>query len=215
MKHKTITLLVLLWLLSIAKSVPAQAIALTPNQPVAVQFNTPRLLERGTPLAVMQNVTAQAEFSLDTTGSLVTIKLQNTSTLASGATLYALDLGLPFSLINQTRMRAAFSEFPDGGAWLGPTDDIGPTAATGVIIFAARAAVLGRVEDLLPTATSLPRGFLQAGQRGVITLELFFPANAKVPALSIEPRFYFLAPDARTGSTKRVQLVVNGAARAN
>lgn len=215
MQHKSVILFILLWLAAAASAAHAQVIPLAPSRPVTVQLNNVRLLERGTPPAGLQNVSAQAEFALDETGSELTIKLQNTSSPLAGAALYALDLGLPLTLVNQTRMTATFSGFPAGGAWLGPTDNVAPTAATGFITFAARAMVLGRPEELLATTTSLAAGFLQPGQRGTIILRLAIPPAGKDPALNIEPRFYFLAPDPRTPLTKRARLVVTGATRTN
>lgn len=215
MQYKSTILLALLWLVAAARGAHAQQIPLAPNQSVTVRFDQVRLLEKGTPPVLFQNVSAQGNFSLDETGSVLTIRLQNTSLPAAGVALYALDIGLAHKLVNQTKMEATFSAFPDGGAWLGPTDKSALTAATGFSTFAARAAVLGRMEDLLIATSSLPAGFLQAGQGGVITLKLAVASAAIESPLRIEPRFYFLAPDPRTPLTKRMQLVVTGAARVN
>lgn len=215
MKHKSAILPALLWLSAMATAAHAQVIPLSPNRSVTVRFDQVRRLEKGTPPAVFQAVSGQAEFALDETGTVLTIRLQNTSLPAAGVALYALDIGLPHRLVNQTRMEASFSEFPAGGTWLGPTDKTAPTAAAGFSTFAARPVVLGRMEEFLAAGTSLGAGFLQAGQRGVITLKMTFAPTVKESPLRIEPRLYFLAPDPTAAMTKRVRLVVTGAARAN
>lgn len=220
MKPKSIVLFALLWLSAVTVA-HAQVIPLPPKGSVTVRFDQVRRLEKGTPPALFHNVSGQAEFTLDETGTVLTIRLQNTSLPAAGAALYALDIGLLHKLVNQTRMEAAFSEFPAGGTWLGPTDKAAPTAADGFSTFAARAVVLGRMEEFLAAGASLGGGFLQAGQGGVITLRLTFSPTARESLqrpetpLRLEPRLYFLAPDPAAATTSRVRLVVTGAARVN
>jgi hypothetical protein len=201
---------VLFWLPTAAL---AQVIALAPNQSANVRFDSVRLLEQGTPPANFPGVAAHGEFLLDATGTRLTIRMENVSTATANAVLYALDLGLPLRLVRQEKLEATFSEFPEGATWLGPTDAAAPTAGLGFSTFAARPAMLQRLDDFLTTTTNLPAGFLRPGQRGTITLSLTYLTGTREPVLRIEPRLYFLAPDPRTPQTNRVPLVINGTAQ--
>lgn len=212
MKHKTTLLFALLWL---AVTAQAQVIPLNSGQSETIRFDHVRLLEKGTPPAAFQNISAQGSFALDATGAILTITLQNTAAAQANAVLYALDLGLPHKLVNQIRMEASFSDYPEEAEWLGPTDSQAPTAGTGFSTFAARQAVFRRLEEALNATTNLPAGFLRAGQGGRITLKLFFNPTARDLPLRIEPRLYFLAPDPNAPQARRIPLTVTGAARVN
>ena len=212
MKHKTALLFALLWLTLTAH---AQIIPLQPSQSQTIRLDNTRLLEKGTPPAAFQNISAQASFALDETGTTLTITLQNTTAANANAVLYALDLGLPVKLVNRVRLEAAFSNFPDGSEWLGPIDTAAPTAGTGVNTFVARPAAFHRLTELLDASTSLSADFLRAGQSGRITLRLLFTPQAGDLPLRLEPRVYFLAPDPKAPQSARVPLLVTGAARVN
>jgi hypothetical protein len=204
---KRFSALLIVWLCLSAGAV-AQVLQLTPEQPVTVRFDNVRLLEKGTPPASFPGVAAQAEFLLNATGTILTIKLQNISAASAQAVLYALDLGLPLRLVNRNKLEAQFREFPAGVSWIGPTDNAAPTAGLGFCTFAARAAALQRFDDFLSTTTTLPASFLQTDQRGLISLKLTYSPGGREPVFTIEPRLYFLAPDTKTPQTKRVRLVV-------
>lgn len=208
---KRLSAFLLVWL-CLTGAVCAQGLQLTPNQPVTVRFDSVKLIEKGTPAANFPGVAAQGEFLLDATGTVLTIRLQNVSTTAANAALYAIDLGLPQRLVNRNKLTATFGEFPEGETWLGPTDNAAPTAGLGFCTFAARAAALRRFDDFLATSTTLTPGFLPTGQRGTITLKLTYLAGGQEATLRVEPRLYFLAPDTKTPQTKRVQLIVSSAA---
>ncbi len=210
MKHKPAIFLALLWLTITAR---AQVIPVQAGQTETIRFDHVRLLEKGTPPAAFQNISAQASFALDAAGTTLTITLQNTAAAQANAVLYALDIGLPLKLVNQIRMEATFSEFPAGSEWLGPVDSAAPTAGTGVSTFAARPAVFRRLEESLDANNKLSTDFLRAGQSGRITLTLFFNPTARDLPLRIEPRLYFLAPDPKAPQTRRIPLAVTGAAR--
>ena len=212
MKYKTTLLLALFWL---AVTAQAQVIPLNTGQSETIRFDNVRLLEKGTPPAAFQNISAQASFALDATGTTLTITLQNTAATQANAALYALDLGLPNKLVNQIRLEASFSEFPDEAEWLGPVDSAAPTAGTGFTTFAARPALFRRLQESLDAKTTLSADFLRAGQSGRITLRLLSSSSARELPLRIEPRLYFLAPDPNAPQIRRVPLVVTGAARVN
>jgi hypothetical protein len=212
MKSITTLLFALLWL---NVTVQAQVIPLNSGQAETIRFDHVRLLEKGTPPAAFQNVSAQASFALDATGTTLTITLQNTAAVQANAVLYALDLGLPNKLVNQIRLEVSFSEFPDGAEWLGPVDSATPTAGTGFTTFAARPALFRRLEESFDAKTDLSTDFLRAGQSGRITLKLLSNSVARDLPLRIEPRLYFLAPDPNAPQIKRIPLVVTGAARVN
>lgn len=186
----------------------AQKIQLTPSQPVTLRFDNVRLIEKGTPAATFPGVAAQAEFLLDSTSSVLTIRLQNVSTAAANAVLYGLDLGLPQRLLNRNQLEARFTEFPADGSWIGPTDNAAPTAGLGYSTFAARAAVLRRFDEFLTTDMALPAGFLQSNQPGTITLRISYSPSGREPVFNIEPRLYFLAPAPSEPLKRRVPLVV-------
>ncbi len=211
MKHKPAIFLALFCLAVTAR---AQVIPVNAGQTETIRFDNVRLLEKGTP-AAFQNISAQASFALDAAGTTLTITLQNTAAAQANAVLYALDIGLPLKLVNQIRMEAAFSEFPDGSEWLGPVDSAAPTAGTGVSTFAARPAVFRRLEESLDAKNNLSADFLRTGQSGRITLKLFFNPTARDLPLRLEPRLYFLAPDPKAPQTRRIPLAVTGAARVN
>ncbi|MBI1763237.1 MAG: hypothetical protein HYR56_17575 [Acidobacteria bacterium] len=212
MKHKTALLFALLWLTGAAR---AQVIPLKAGQSETIRFDNVRPLEKGPPPAAFQNISAQASFALDATGTILTITLQNTAAGQANAVLYALDLGLSFKQINQTRLEASFSEYPDGAEWLGPVDSAAPTAGTGTSTFAAKPAVFRRLQELLDTRNNLSADFLRTGQSGRITLQLLNSATSRDQQLRLEPRLYFLAPDPNAPQTKRLPLAVTGAARVN
>jgi hypothetical protein len=212
MKYAITLLFTFLWLTVTSQ---AQVIPLSSGQAETIRFDHVRLLEKGTPPAAFQNVSAQASFALDATGTTLTITLQNTAALQSNAVLYALDLGLPNKLVNQIRLEASFSEFPDGAEWLGPVDSATPTAGTGFTTFAARPVLSRRLEESLDAQNNLSTDFLRVGQSGRITLRLLSNSVSRDVPLRLEPRLYFLAPDPNAPQLKRLPLVVTGAARVN
>lgn len=208
MKHIMASLVALFCLLA---SAHAQVVTLNTGQSASVRFDVVRVLEKGTPLANLPNINAQASFTLDHAGTTLTINLENTGT-AAAAVLYAFDLGLSPKLMNQIRVEATFNGFPDGGEWLGPVDSAAPTAGTGYCTFASQPALFRRLEESLDASRNLPAGFLRAGQRGTITVKLLSSVAARELPLRFEPRFYFLAPAANAPQTRRMPLVVSGAA---
>ena len=208
MRLRLALLLAAFWLTTTAA---AQVITLNTGQSANVRFDNVHLLEKGIPPAAFQNISAQASFALDATGTVLTITLQNTAAQAN-AVLYALDIGLPNKLVNQIRLDATFSGFPEGGEWLGPVDSAAPTAGTGYCTFAARQALFRRLDESLDASRTLPAGFLRAGQRGTITIKLLSNTLSRELPLRLEPRFYFLAPDAKVPQTRRMALVVSGVA---
>jgi hypothetical protein len=158
-----------------------------------------------------QSVAARVTLSLDSTGTVLTVNVQNTS-LVADALLYAVDLGLSDKFVTSTRMVATFSGFPANGRWFGPTDTAGPTNATGTATFAAREAIAGRMEDYLNRQTTLKAGFLRVGQGGTITVKLTLAAAARNKPLLIDPVAYFLVNDPQA-QTKRMQIVSTGVVR--
>lgn len=212
MKHKIALLTALLWL---AVTAQAQVIPINSGQSETIRFDHVRLLEKGAPSGAFQNISAQASFVLDATGTTLTITLQNTAAAQANAVLYALDLGLPNKLVNQIRLEASFSEFPDGAEWLGPVDSATPTAGTGFTTFAARPALFRRLEESFDAKINLPPDFLRTGQSGRITLKLLSSSILRDVPLRIEPRLYFFAPDPNAPQIRRIPLTVTGAARVN
>jgi hypothetical protein len=159
-----------------------------------------------------QAVTARLTLSLDNTGTVLTVNVQNIA-LVPDAVLYALDLGLSSKFVRATRMEASFSGFPAGVRWLGPTDAAGPTNGTGTATFATREAMAGRMEDYLQKQTSLSAGFLRVGQGGNITVKFILPAEAKNKPLSVDPVAYFLVNDPNA-QNKRIQVASTGVVKA-
>lgn len=209
MKLRLALLFTVCWLTTTAT---AQVVTLNTGQSANLRFDNVRLLEKGTPPANLPNINAQASFTLDQMGATLTINLENTAAAAANAVLYALDLGLPLKLVNQIRLEATFSGFPEGGEWLGPVDSAAPTAGTGYCTFASRQALFHRLDESLDASHTLPAGFLRAGQRGTITVKLLSNTLSRELPLRLEPRFYFLAPDANAPQTRRAAMVVSSAA---
>lgn len=209
MKFIGIFLCVSLWLLLTTTTTQAGTIVLRPGSSVTVSFDDIRLRERGTRPIVLVGVGALATLALDESGTILTVTLQNVSLTNSGAVLYALDLDLPKKLINETRLNAVFSNFTRE-SWLGPTDQ----AALGSCVFAARDAVLKRMDDFLSTQTPLPPGFLQSGQQGKITITIELSPNARGP-LRLNPALHLLIPDPQSPLEKRIRLIASGGQRVN
>jgi hypothetical protein len=205
MKFSCAILCASLCLLLATPATQAGVIVLKPGSSVMVSFDDIRLHEKGTPPIVLSGVGALANLSLDESGTILTVTLQNVSLLNTGAALYALDLDLPKKLVNQTHVTATFSNFPGETNWLGPTDQ----AALGSFVFAARAAVLKRLDDFLSMQTQLPAGFLQPGQQGKITITIQLPPDARGP-LRLTPALYFLIPNPQSSQGTRLSLVVAG-----
>jgi hypothetical protein len=159
-------------------------------------------------------VAVQLEAALDTTGTILTLTLRNTSLLTTNAALYALDLGLPTRFVNITRMEAAFAGFPVGTRWQGPTDLASPTNATGACTFAAREVIATGLDVYLKRDKELSSGFLGTGQSGRITVKLAPVADASVRALQVNPVAYLLVPDPNAPE-KRMQVALTSIVRAN
>ena len=212
-KLSAFLLATLLCLLSL--TVSARNYALLPGESVTVNFDRILLLEKGTPPVAYRNVGAVAVFALDATGTVLTVTLQNLSLADSRAALYALDLGLSKKLALQTQAEASFNGFPVNAQWLGPTDYESVTAASGAFTFAAREAVLGTMSDFLDNQALLPTSFLQPGQRGGFTIQFTFAESAKESPLRIAPTAYFVAPDARAATPKRLRLAAYGSGQTN
>lgn len=170
------------------------------------------LTKKETKATGSQAVAARITLSLDKTGSILTINVQNIALLPD-AVLYAVDFGLPNKFVKTIRMEAAFSGFPAGARWLGPTDISGPTNATGMATIAAREAMAGRMEDYLDKQASLPAGFLRVGQGGNINVKFTLTAEAKNMPLSVNPVAYFLINDPNA-QNKRIQVASTGVVKA-
>jgi hypothetical protein len=209
MNRKFLLPLVLLVSLA-ALAIQAGVIPLKPGSSVIVNHETARIHAKGTQPTTVPNATAQTSYALDSTGTILTITVKNTSPSDSRAALYALDLALPVKLVNRTRMEASFSDFPPGATWYGPTDRSDPTAATGYCSFVAREAALGDIDDYLSAATTLPAGFLLPGQSGKITLTLALDEKTKGAPLRIAPIAYFVTPDPTAPQQKRVPDAITG-----
>ncbi len=207
MKFICVFLCVFLWLLLATTTTRAGVIVLKPGSSVTLSFDDIRLHEKGTPPIVLVGVGAVATLALDESGTSLTVTLQNVSLINSGVALYALDLDLPNKLVNEARMTAAFSGFTKE-SWLGPTDQ----AALGACVFAARDAVLKRMDDFLSTQTPLPLGFLQPGQQGKITITIELSPDARGP-LRLNPTLHLLIPHPQAPLEKRLRLVATGGQR--
>ncbi|HEX4949116.1 MAG TPA: hypothetical protein VFZ34_20735 [Blastocatellia bacterium] len=196
MKRNT-TILFLLTLIWALITVPLRA-ATTPLQPggsITVDCNLGNVLTKKKTIATgSQAVAARLTMSLDSTGTVLTINLQNTATTPD-AVLYAIDLGLPNRFVAVNRMEASFSGFPAGARWHGPTDIAGPTNAIGTSTFAAREVMASRMDDYLPRQKSLSAGFLRTGQSGRITVKITLTAEARQKPLLLNPVAYFLVND--------------------
>ncbi len=213
MKLQSVMLLFLLLSLLVASSIYAGVIPLKPGSAVIVTHENGKVYARGKAPTRMQNVSAQTAYSLDKSGTVLTITVQNTSPANSGAALYALDLALPLKLVTRTQMEAVFQKFPTGAIWDGPTDKRDTLSPTGYCTFAARETILGEIDDYLKIQTKLTNGFLLPGQRGEIVLTFNFPANVPAnmkAALQIAPVAYFLTPDPSAPQQKRIPVAVAG-----
>lgn len=186
--------LTLFWSLLV---IPGDA-ATTPLQPgktVTIDCSNGNLLtKKKTTATGSQAVAARLTMTLDDTGTLLTITVQNTATTAD-AVLYAIDLGLPQRFVAVNRLQGSASGFPTGARWYGPTDTAGPTNAIGTSTIAAREVLAGRMEDYLPRSKNLSAGFLRVGQSGKITVKITPTAAARQQALLLNPVAYFLAND--------------------
>ena len=209
MKIQSVLLLVLLLSLLVASSIYAGVIPLKPGSTVIVTHENGKVYAKGKTPTNVSNASAQTSYSLDETGTILTITVQNTSPANSGAALYALDLALPLKLVNRTRMEATFGKFPQGTMWDGPTDKSDVLSPTGYCSFAARETILGEINDYLKMQTNLTEGFLRPGQSGEIVLTFAAPANGNAP-LHIAPVAYFLTPDPSAPQQKRVPVAVAG-----
>lgn len=204
-------LLTLLWALITVPAVPGTA-PLQPGGTLTLNCATGNVLTKNSTTATgSQAVAARVTMALDSTGTVLTVNLQNTST-APDALLYALDLGLPHKFITVNRMEATFSGFPTGARWLGPTDIVGPTNATGTSTLAAREVIGGRMEDYLKPQKSLPPGFLRTGQAGSITVKITLSADARQKPLQLDPVAYFLVNDPKAPN-KRIQIASTNGVR--
>ncbi len=191
------------------------AIPLRPGTSVTVDcVNGNVLTKRRTTPTSLSDVAVQLNASLDSTGTVLTMTLRNTSAIATDAAVYALDLGLPTRFVNVTRMQASFAGFPIGARWEGPTDIALPTNATGACTFAAREIIAGGIEAYLNKQSTLSGGFLGAGQSGQITVKLAPSDDAPTRPLQLNPVAYLVATDPDTPN-KRIQLALTGILRAN
>jgi hypothetical protein len=218
MKRKVWLALLLLTLPAAVAPARAGAISLRPGTSVTVIFEGARPLKGRKPGDGVPTAVAQAVFALDAAGRVLTVTFLNTSPSSGGAALYAFDFGLPLRVINRAALSGAASDFPADAAWEGPTDQRGATAGTGSCAFAAREAVLGRVEDFLDPQAALPAGFLAAGRGGKITLTIEYPPASQpnaVQPLVIAPVAYFLAPGVSAPRGGRVQVVAAGPEKKN
>jgi hypothetical protein len=210
MKLQSVILLLLLLSLLAAASIYAGVIPLKPGSTTVALHENAKIKGKGLAPVSVPNVSAKTSYSLDQTGMILTISVQNTSPAYSAAVLYALDLALPLKLVNRARLEAAFQKFPAGAIWEGPTDKANMLAPTGYCTFAAREAVLGEIEDYLQMQTKLTSGFLLPGQSGEIILKLNVPTNAANIPLRIAPVTYFLTPDPAAPTLKRVPVAIEG-----
>lgn len=190
------------------------AIPLRPGTSITVDcVNGNVLTRRSTSPTNASDIVVQVEAALDSTGTVLTLILQNTSASASEAACYALDLGLPTKFTQVTRMEAAFAGFPLGGRWEGPTDIALPTNATGSSTFAAREIIAGGIEPYLKKSNALSSGFLGVGQSGRITVKLAPTTDAPNRPLQLNPVAYLLAIDP-TAPDKRIQIASTAIVRA-
>ncbi len=216
MKHKLAKCVA--WLLFGLLAMPplvGGAIPLRPGTSITVDcVNGNVLTKRSTTPTGLQGVVVQLKASLDSTGTVLTMTLQNTSAIATEAALYALDLGLPTKFVNVTRLEASFAGFPLGARWEGPTDIALPTNATGSCTFAAREVAVGGIEEYLQKQNALSSGFLGVGQSGRITVKLAPSTDARTRLLQLNPVAYLLVFDPATPD-KRMQIASTAIARAN
>lgn len=205
MKRNFIALVLSLTLLWSLLVLPGRA-ATTPLQPggtVTIDCNTGNVLtKKKTTATGSQAISARLTMTLDSTGTILTITIQNTATTAD-ALLYAIDLGLPQRFVAVNRMQGSASGFPAGARWYGPTDTAGPTNAIGTSTIAAREVLAGRMDDYLPRSKNLSAGFLRVGQSGKITVKITPTADAKQKPLLLNPVAYFLANDPNTPTSRR------------
>ncbi|MBL8204440.1 MAG: hypothetical protein JNM09_09435 [Blastocatellia bacterium] len=204
------------WCLVVLLALPVSgAIPLRPGTSITVDCVSGNVLTRRStsPLSV-QNVVVQVEAALDSTGTVLTLTLQNNSASATEAALYALDLGLPTRFVNVTRMQASFAAFPLGARWEGPTDVALPTNATGTCTFAAREIIATGLEAYLKKSNALSSGFLGTGQSGRITVKLAPTNDAPTRSLQLNPIAYLLASDP-DAPDKRRQIASTAVLRAN
>ena len=204
------------WVLFAVLALPASgAIPLRPGTSITVDcVNGNVLTRKSTSPTSSANVVVQLEAALDSTGTVLTLTLQNNSTNATEAALYALDLGLPTKFIQVTRMQASFAGFPLGARWEGPTDAALPTNATGSSTFAAREIIADGIEAYLKKSNALSSGFLGVGQSGRITVKLAPSTDARTRLLQLNPVAYLLVPDP-AAPDKRMQIASTAIARAN
>lgn len=215
MKCKTTIrfLFTLLWVLG---TVPVGAVP-TPlrlGDTVTIDCDIGKILtRRNTTDTGSRAIAARLTMSLDSTGTVLTINVQNTATILDAA-LYAIDLGLPDRFVAINRLDASFSGFPTNARWHGPTDLAEPTNAMGTSTFAAREVLAGRMDEYLPRQRSLSAGFLRIGQTGKITVKLTLVAAARQRPLLLDPVAYFLVNDPNAPN-KRMQIVSTSTTRAN
>jgi hypothetical protein len=215
MKHQSILFLFVCLLCLSSLRVVAQNYALKPGESVTVNFDRIRLLEKGVPPVAYRNVGAAATFTLDAGGTALTVNFQNLSLPDSAAALYALDLGLSKKLALQTQGQLIAGSFPPNAVWLGPTDNQSVTYGTGDFTIAARDAVLRQMTDFTDNLNALPASFLTAGQRAGFTLQFTFAEAADASPLRFRPVAYFVAPDGRSATPKRLRLATFGQGQAN
>lgn len=197
-------------------SIPARAVptSLKPGESITIDcLNGNVLTKKKTTPTGAQNISARLAMSLDSTGTILTINIQNTSTVPD-AVLYAVDLGLPRKFANVNRMEGSFSQLPAGARWYGPTDASGPTNAIGSSTLAAREVLAVRMEDFLPRQKTLSAGFLRPGQSGIVTIKLTLSKEEKQKTLQLDPVAYFLANDP-SNANNRMQIASTSVARAN
>jgi hypothetical protein len=196
-------------------TVAAQNYSLKPGESVTVNFDLIRLLEKGTPPVAYRNVGALATFTLNASGTGLTVNLQNLSLPESAAALYALDLGLTKKLALQTQGQMSAGKFSPNAVWLGPTDNESVTYGTGSFTFAARDAVLGQMLDFTESLAPLPASFFTSGQQGSFTVQFNVAEEAKDSVLRFRPVAYFVAPDTRSATPKRLRLAAFGKGQSN
>ncbi len=191
------------------------AIPLRPGTSITLDCVSGNVLSRkSTSPTSALDVGVQVEAALDSTGTILTLTVQNISASASEAACYALDLGLPTKFTQVTRMEAAFAGFPLGTRWEGPTDIALPTNATGSSTFAAREVIAGGIETYLKKSSALSSGFLGIGQSGRITVKLTPTSDAPNRPLQLNPVAYLLVSDP-AAPDKRTQIASTAIVRAN
>ncbi len=209
-KISTFMTLVLVWL---ASSVWGATIPLAPGKSITIDCLTNyTLTKKETKKLDVQPVSATVTLSLDSAGTTLTIDLLNNSQAASESALYGFDLGLPGKFLSVNRMDAAFSLFPSGANWYGPTDLAKPTNAIGSSTFAARDMIFGNPEEFLDKQKVLTSSFLRNGQGGRIVVKLAGSTDARTRPLLLEPVAYFLANDPNN-QNKRIQIASTGIQR--